>query len=240
MKQFVVLTRGRTGSTPIVADINQHPAIDCHQEVFRSEPVVSPQDMALSFVGEAMRSPGLTAEQYVSGLAVQSSPGAQAVGFKLLLNQIDERGASGLMDFLLSGRLLVVFLSRDPIRSALSAAIAKGRNAYNWHQDTQDAAYRERLNLKVNIDLDFVKTEATYYEYWATRWLDDLRGASVPHIHITYEEYEADRLGLINRVFGFVGVPSLSALEPNPYARVTKGEVWDNVANTDEVRALLA
>lgn len=235
-KLLVVLTRGRTGSTPLVADIDQHPQVVCHQELFRTA-THSPHDRVPSFYTAGGLRPGLTAQQYVDDLARQAD--RTVFGFKLLISNLDEWPAEvGLREFLLN-RAHVVFLSRDPMAAAISAGIAKARDAYNIQDGDVDDEYRERLSRKVVVDAQYVSDEARYFAYWAEHWLSVLSEANVPHVHITYEAYCADRLSTLNSVFHFLGLPALTQLAPNPYSRVTSSVVWDDIVNADEVRGAL-
>ena len=39
MTRFFLYTRGRTGSTPIIDELDSHPQLECHQELFLPDPL---------------------------------------------------------------------------------------------------------------------------------------------------------------------------------------------------------
>jgi LPS sulfotransferase NodH len=238
MDMFVVLTRGRTGSTPLVEDLDQHPDIVCHHELFRPSPVTSRLDLAPYY--EAVKQSGrtLSAEEYLRETATTAAPAK--MGFKALLMDLQHREGIGLERFLLDSRMPIVHLTRDPVRSAISAGIAKERGAYNHHKDTVNPLYLERLKQRVTLDPAYVVDEARYYDYWAKKWRTHLLEVGSPHIEVTYEEYVSDRVVLLNRIFRFLDVAEMEELPNNPYSKVTSEDVWSHVINADEVRDALA
>lgn len=233
---FVVLTRGRTGSTPVVADINQHPDVVCHQELFRPAPIRSPHDIAPSY--EAVRESGraLSAEDYLKETE-RVAPAAQ-VGFKALLQDLGRHAGIGLERFMLDN-LRILYLTRDPVTSALSAAIANARGAFNRHVSLSDKDYLDRLAKRVSLDPFEVVEGAKHQQYWDDYWRARLPEENVPHLVISYEEYVSDRLGLMSRIFGFMGVAEIASLPPTPYLKVTSEDVWSDIINADEVKKAL-
>jgi hypothetical protein len=234
MSMFVVLTRGRTGSTPLVADINRHPEVVCHQELFTMAPIERPYDMAPYYESVKRAGRALPAEQYLRETAA-TVPAAR-VGFKALINHLDLRKDIGLERFLFEASVPVVFLVRDPLRAAISAAIALQRGAFNLHVEDDDSVYRTKLKRRVKLDPIFISDESRYFAYWADHWKEKLRVWQSPHIVVTYEDYVSDRLGLINSVFRFLGVEEIAHLPQNPYSKVTSDDVWSDIINADEIR----
>lgn len=232
-KLLIVLTRGRTGSSALIDDIDQHPDASCHQELFRTTGH-SPHDSVPSFSTVLKSTPALTARRYVEGLAQAAA--TPVFGFKLLISNIDEWPAEvGLRELLLN-QAHVVFLTRNPKSAAISAGIAKARNAYNIRETDTDQDYRERLSRRVVVDPQYVRDEVRYNSHWADQWLSELQAARTPHLHVTYEAYSADRLSILNQIFDFAGLLSLNDLARNSYVRVTSPVVWDDIENADEVR----
>jgi LPS sulfotransferase NodH len=238
MSLFVVLTRGRTGSTPLVADINHHPEVVCHQELFTTEPIAHVHDTIAPYY-ETIKRAGrtLSAEQYLRETSV-AVPAAR-VGFKALISHLDLRRDIGLERFLLESSMPVVFLVRDPLRAAISAAIAVQRGTFNLHVKEDDLDYRASLKNKVKLDPSFISDEARYFAYWADYWKEKLRAGHSPHIVVTYEDYLSNRSALINRIFRFLGVAEIAHLAENPYSKVTSDDVWSDIINADEIRQSL-
>lgn len=239
MSLFAILTHGRTGSTPLVAEINQHPDIVCHQEIFRPAPPVTSSDMVPAY--EAVRQSGRTptAEEYLREIEA-SAPAGQKVGFKLLMTHLDQHQDIGLERFLFDSRMPIIFLTRDPARAALSAAIAKERKVFNLPVDLIDDDHRARMKRPVRLKPSFVAREARQYAYWNEYWQNRLRETDTPHIVVTYEEYVEDPLVLLNRIFRFLDVAELPELAANPFVKVTSENVWDDVLNAGEVRKALS
>jgi LPS sulfotransferase NodH len=235
-RMFVVLTRGRTGSTVICADINQHPDVVCHEELFRSTPVSSVLDLAPSY--EAVKKSGRTLSTADYLTEVLSGSTAQMVGFKALLGDLDRHEAIGLEQYILENTK-TIFLTREPVRMALSAAIASCRGAFNLHKDFSGQDYLAKLASRVQIDPEFVINEVNYNVYWSEIWQKRLRDTGTPHININYEEYVNGRQILLNRVFDFLGVGVMSTLGPTVYLKVTSENVWEDIINADEIHDAL-
>lgn len=147
----------------------------------------------------------------------------------------DLRKEVGLESFVLGSAMPIIFLTRDPLHAALSAAIAKERKVFNIHV----ADGGENLKQPVALDPSFVVDEARYYAHWSEHWQERLRTSNAPHIVVTYDEYVRDRLGLINSIFRFLKVNELPQLRSNNYTKVTSEDVWDDVVNAEEVRKAL-
>lgn len=69
MDMFVIMTRGRTGSTPLVADINDHPEVVCHQELFRTAPIDVSYDIAPCYESVRRSGRAASAGQYLREIA---------------------------------------------------------------------------------------------------------------------------------------------------------------------------
>ena len=231
MTLFTMLTRGRTGSTPLIDDIDRHPEIACHQELFRPEIKTEPPDMVPSY--EAVRKNGrtLTAEDYLREVAA-ATPGKK-VGFKTLIFHFEERQEIGLESFMFGSSMPIIFLTRDPVRAALSAAIARERQVFNVHADQKP---RENQGKRVTLDPTYVSNEARYYAHWSDHWQTKLRDLKAPHIVVTYEQYVSDRLAVVNSIFRFLNVQEMPSLPPNSYSKVTSDDVWKDVVNHAEIR----
>jgi len=205
MTLFALLTRGRTGSTPLIHDIDQHPNIVCHQELFRPVPVFDPFDKAPTYEAVKLDISNISAEEYLRD--VKSATPNKKVGFKALMFHLDLRKEIGLQDFMFESKMPIIFLTRDPVRAALSAAIAKERNLFNIHTDGDQ---QNHLKRRVALDPNFVADEAGFYAHWAEHWQATLRELEMPHIVVTYEQYVSNRLAVVNSIFRFLDVQELA------------------------------
>jgi len=237
MSLFIVLTRGRTGSSPLVSDINQHPEIVCHQELFSSWPESLPDDLAPSY--ESLKREGhVHSLQSYLDETISVAP-ARLTGFKILMQHFDERKDLGLEQFVFQSRMPIIFLTRDPLRAAISAGIAKERKAFNRHAKETNREYIERFKKKVTLSSTYIVNEIKYYAYWQDSWRKKLSDIDAPHIEVTYEEYVINRIHLLNRIYNYLGVSEMQRLDAPLYARVTSEDVWDDIVNADEIRQAL-
>lgn len=238
---FTVLTRGRTGSTALIDELDQHPDIVCHQELFRPDPLAPPESVDLASekvpTFEAVKHEGrtLSAQDYLQEVAAASS--GKLVGFKTLMFHLELREEARLESYIFGSAMPIVFLTRDPVRAALSAAIAKERKHFSFRVDEEE---KDHLKRRVRLDPAFVSDEARYYSYWSENWQTKLRELNAPHLVVSYEQYMKDRLGLMNLIFRFLKVRELSSLPPNNYSKVTSEDVWDDIINQREVRRAIA
>lgn len=238
MSMFAILTRGRTGSTPLAAAINQHPGIVCHQEIFRPDPPVTIDDMVPSYAAVRQSGRAPSAEEYLRDVMAAAPPG-QKVGFKLLMTHLQQHEEAGLERFVFSSRMPLILLTRDPDRAALSAAIAHERQIYNLPADLTDD-HKDRMKRPVKLNPAFVVREARHYAHWFDHWQNRLREANAPHITVTYEQYVENPLDLLNRIFRFLDVAELPELAANPFAKVTSEDIWADVINAAKVRKSLS
>ncbi len=235
---FAVLTRGRTGSTPVCEDLDMHPDVTCHQEVFRLGPLHTYTDKAESFLAYRERTGG-TVEAYLAHLGVLE-PGKRRVGFKLLINHFEERQADGLEEAFYRLRIPAIYLVRDPLSAGLSAAIAAARGVYNMRRDETYTDSRRLMAARVSLDIDVLRDEIAFFEYWQQHWQSQLARSGLPFMTLRYEDYVSDRLAAMNRVFVFLGVAPLLELAENPYQRVTGEHPLDGIENAEAVSKVLS
>src|SRR5580698_8555081 len=89
--EFMILSRGRTGSTVIVDDIDMHPDISCYQEVFslssevqKTLPVPAYCEFEKTFAGTP------TPAAYFQHLWDIEPEGIRALGYKVLMHHIED------------------------------------------------------------------------------------------------------------------------------------------------------
>lgn len=232
---FTVLTRGRTGSSALIDDLDQHPEIVCHQELFRAEPLTFPSDKVPIFEVAKRDIQFLSSRDYLQEVATHS-PG-KLVGFKTLMFHLELRSDASLESYIFESSMPIIFLTRDPVRAALSAAIAKERKLFYARKDEES---QDHLKRRVTLDPAYVSDEARFYAYWSEQWQEKLLASKKPHIVVTYEQYLKDRLALTNSIFRFLKVRELSDLPTNNYSKVTSENVWADIVNYREVRRAIA
>ncbi|MCU0830685.1 MAG: sulfotransferase [Rhizobiaceae bacterium] len=236
---FCVLTRGRTGSTAICEDLDAHPGLACHQEVFRLGPRHTYTDKADSFLAYREKT-SATISDYLAYL-VATDPAATRVGFKLLINHFEERKAEALEAEFENRRIPTIFLVRDPQAAGLSSAIAAARGVYNMRNDAKRIEeLKQRAAMNVSVDTKMLRDEIMFFAGWQQRWKQHLSSTGIPFMIMRYEDYCADRLGTLNHAFDFLGVKPLEALAENPYLRVTGDNKLDGIENAGDVAAVLA
>ena len=148
MQNFVVFTRGRTGSSAICEELDKYRSVVSHQELFRDipgDPVTRdawerfgeqcfidpirqelgipdrllPYQLYLETKGESAN----IAEYYAYLTENAQSRGATILGYKLLAHHYLSYAEQGLQQQLCSADTKVLYLMRkDPVREAISGA----------------------------------------------------------------------------------------------------------------------
>lgn len=218
LPRFVLLSRGRTGSTLLLDLLRCHPLIHCDGEILSHRILVtSPQDLLR---GRA---------------AIFAS---RVYGFKLRpahyqTQRICEPRAF-LAALLEEGWRFVHLTRRNVLRVALSRlALAQTRIVHRKLGDEPlDAAY-----VRVDSDHLFSLLEEVEREMHVERKLV----ASLPHLALTYEDdllHANCRQPALDRVFDFLDLPS--APVSTQYLRLTTDRLSDFVRNHDRLADMLA
>ena len=215
MKNFIIMTRGRTGSTAVIDSLNKTNSICTEQELFlkynfkrNMERFIEPFDVWLDQVpllprlyGKLFSNEALV-KSYLREVEARSmSTGKIAFGFKVLSHHFDQRPS--LKDALLESGYRTIYLRRNVPRQVISGMVANLRGVYNVLA-TENYKEDSRYTIDVNEFESLVKSELQEI----ANDLDVLETGGGEFIEVTYEDFMADRYSFFNQIFEFLGVPT--------------------------------
>ena len=162
MTKFIILTTQRTGSTLLWRFLNLHPQIDGHGEIFLK--IMKKEDSFNKYVNnvrfgkfKALFFYKKLVEEFLNHLQVSADPETQAMGFKLMYNQLNPK----LKNFLLENNYKIVHLiRRNYLKIVISRETAQKREFY--HAKEGDEIERVKINLDINVlyqNLDEISIE---------------------------------------------------------------------------------
>ena len=245
MNRFFLMTRGRTGSTAIIDEINNVKAVFAAQELFikRDFKNLMKQNLMAHYqsiipfelwkmqgsLWQKVRRRFLGDRELVANYLLQIESktrrkGVAAFGFKALSHHFDE--TPFLKETLIDQGFRVIYLTRNIPRQVISGMIAKQRGVYNRKNYQDDARYQ--------IDVDefetLVKLEATAVH-------DDLsfiKNCGFDLIQVSYEDFMGDRSFFFTRVLEFLEV-AVELPEKSDYSVMIK-DLRHTVENFNTVR----
>jgi len=215
---FVVLSRGRTGSTLLLDLLRCHPLIHCDGEILSHRLfVTSPQELLRSRA------------------AIFAS---RAYGFKLRPTHCETQrmreGGAFLAALLAAGWRFVHLTRRDVLRVSLSRLMLAQTKVV--HRRLGD---RPSDGTPVHIGASDLLSMLARVEREMQTERDLL--APLPHLTVTYEDdllQEGRRQSTLDRVFDFLDLPSVPV--STRYLRLTTDRLSDFVQNHDELASTLA
>lgn len=215
---FVVLSRGRTGSTLLVDLLRCHPAIRCEGEVLSHRIFVTSPEILIRARARLFAS--------------------RVYGFKIRPAHYGAQGIRHPKAFLAAlqaeGWRLVHLRRRNVLRVALSSL--RREQTKIVHRKVGDEP-DESAPLDVPIDRLLTRMARVEHEM---RTEEELLGA-LPHLRLTYEDdllREGARQPALDRVFAFLGLPSVPV--STRYLRLSTDDLSAVIRNHDEVRQALA
>lgn len=234
---FTVLTRGRTGSTPFVEDLDAHPDIACYQELFRLGPEEDLHDKVRSYASLARERGPISASEYLEIIAPKD---CRAFGWKTLVAHFDEREDLHLWNLLTTRHAKIIYMVRNPAAAALSAAIAIQRGIFNIPKVSLEYCLKlDNRNQPLQLDIDWLVEEAGYYRMYFDMWHNKLKQSQLPVLVVEYERYLHNKGEVLNSAYAFLGVPTIKVPDDNPYEIMVTSSVLERVANLEEaLRAL--
>lgn len=220
MERFVICARGRSGSSAIRDELNGHPQVVCHGELFRPNPLRHPNvrqafeefgkeypkkantsDLVLPFRLYTSDSENVvTASGFGAYMAyLESEAGcAKAVGAKVLANHVS---GEVLFPICAANDVFVLILRRrNQLRQAVSALVAKQTGVHNSRTYTPEKGRRLRLDPNGAI----YRMRSAFRQYAAD---DDLVSRSgQPAGVFYYEDWRDDRRRFFEEVCARLGV----------------------------------
>lgn len=221
---FVVVTRGRTGSTALASMLDAISQVRCWDELLAtyctwddipSRPFGKPLSQDKVCLAYHHYSDSMSVESY--GAKLRESVGTQqtTIGFKALPHQLDEWPA---FHSFIRGSFDIIFLTRDPACSAVSAHYALQTKTWNYYNKSKGdylSLLAERQASSITLDADEVVREAGYARDWQTDFSKEIgtyakRGRRV--LHVNYEDIfseHSDSTPSILKLKEYFGVHSI-------------------------------
>ena len=236
VSNFVIFTRGRTGSFTIRTELDSHFKIVCHGELFHPQTAEqlkakfaldpAPYDVFKKRVGDSYRE---YYERYLREVIKSSrrqKPDA-IVGFKILNWQAVAHSRQRLLRILSrQGFVFLHLIRRNTVRQAVSAMVARKRGIFN-RKNWNAPAERYELNTK-----DFIRKVNKYSGVVEeNRML--LSGQKC--LEIYYEDYCGERDAFFSRIFDFLGIERFD-LAPAEFSIMTDRNLQNVVKNFEELR----
>jgi hypothetical protein len=210
------MTRGRTGSTAVMDELNKSPAICALQELFMqgSNGKEEELEFVYSFVmpfdvwkakkdrqGQppaAGDDDATKATRYLAEVeSLARRQGAASFGFKVLSHHLDERPYLGSL--LKQRKYRVIYLTRNPARQVISGMVANERGVFGVPKDFEDPRrYRidvDQFEQRVQWERESVEKERAW-----------LAAEGFHFVEMTYEDFVSDRASFYDRVFRFLGL----------------------------------
>ena len=244
MNKFFLMTRGRTGSTAVINELNKSRFLCAAQELFviwdfnKDNPEFKELwDVLLPFVlwkREAwlwkwMPNFLFNDKQWAGCYLAKAESlarqqGSSSFGFKVLSHNFDEWP---FLSAVLKRRgYRAIYLTRNIARQVLSGMIANRSGIWNTKQDTENLA-------RYSIDLDEFQ--------WNVEWemgaiksdYARLNAEGFDFIVVTYEQFCADRQSFYDKIFRFLGLPF--ELPPRSDYSVIIKDLRHTITNYDAV-----
>lgn len=248
MKKFIIMTRGRTGSTAIIDELSKVKGVcsAAHELILKMDfsELLMKYPMLIKNYGSMIpfelwktKSPWWRRIQRcllddnelirryleeVETFALRE--GASAFGFKVLSNHFME--TTILKEILLERGYCAIYLKRNIPHQVISGLIANLRGVYST-----DSEYLDDNSYQIDIE------EFHNLVKWETQEVENditfLATAGFKFIEVSYEEYMKNRQEFFNRVLGFLGVQA--ELPPASSYRVLIKDIKHTIGNYQAV-----
>lgn len=252
-RKFVIITRGRSGSTAVAAELGNHPDIICYGELFYPKPMKRPnfREMydkhGLDYLSpnEKLFIPYIVYEQehlrnsvcaeseyhkqylrYLSERAGGFRPGA-AIGFKILYKQTVRQ--PGILNALKEeGFAFLHLIRRNIVRQTISGMVARKRGLYN------EKNFRFP-QVRYFIDIEEFKHRVCAIAAQLETKRRSFEQLGMDCIELYYEDYTEDRKSFFSPVFSFLGVEEV-AVPHSEFSIMTDRNLRNVVENFDDLR----
>lgn len=246
MEKFILVTRGRTGSTAVIDELGKSNVLVTTQELFIRFPVLKNSDyykllvpfdlweqekggwwtrLIPSRYREARR-----ANRYLLRVEeLAQRQGAKGLGWKLLSHHFDERPF--LSSLLRQHGYRAIYLKRKSVRQVLSGMVAKQRGKYNSLEQIVD-------NKRYHIDLEKFKWHVQWERECVKNDCLRLKNDGFEFIEVNYEDYCDNREAFFGPIFNLLNLP-LEIPPPSDFVKMID-DLKAVIENYDEVAAVAA
>jgi LPS sulfotransferase NodH len=203
---YVILTRGRTGSTYFAETIGSQPGFLGFQENFAIGHQcnwychTNAQNECLSY----MNYKDVTFDEYFSILTDHMKIlNKEKISQKVLFNHLDEN--PGLEDFLIS-KSKIIHLSRNPFYEAVSGAYALSNDFWNSIDDESEAKRKQLISIKTYIEPQRILDEMSYSQHWNKIYFEKLSVFADQYLAVSYEKLLNNDPIQANALMRFLGL----------------------------------
>lgn len=238
MKNFIIAGVQRSGTTLITTSLNNHPDVRCDGELFKTRRPRGDVDLRDSgyraYLDTSWRlriEDQLWRRRVVCNFLDRyfGALGWQAIGFKLMRNQMSARRFPMLAKYLIDRQVSVIHVIRDNLLKVYLSRLG-ARRRQNFHATC--ALTEPALHVPVtDLESQLSTIESQISE------LITIFQRTVPYLAITYERYVADPVAEGQRMLDFLGVPGASL--HSPLVKLNPDDLSQLVANLYEVRQCL-
>lgn len=244
--RFVLVTRGRSGSTAVMNELGKIKALCVTQECFLLHPFTDKREefLPLELPFDLWKRQGRwwqrmlpvccrdsrQAHNYLMHMEkLARCQGAKVFGWKVLSHQFDERPY--LARLLKKHDYRVMYLRRNIARQVLSGMVANQRGIYSSFESIVDE-HRYRINLEefqwhVKLEQECIKSDRAR-----------LSAEGFDFIEMSYEDFCDNREALYGKIFNLLNLP-LELPPPSDYKKVIK-DTRRVIENYDEVADVAA
>lgn len=220
---FYLLTRGRTGSTAVIDEIDKSGTLLATQELFSLRTnwkmkdrfyvtfkYILPYDLwkkgtVLRGILLKLSFDGMFASLYLSKAeSFTKDKTLLGFSFKVLSHHFVERPF--LLKLLRKRNYKAIYLKRNIARQVMSGMIANQRGIYNSLEDVVDT---QRYSIDLNEFSELVLWEKQCVE----NDCELLKQKGFDFIVVSYEEFCDDKQSFFNKVFNFLQIPPPSCLK---------------------------
>lgn len=244
MKNFVLMTRGRTGSTAVIDELRKVEGLCATSELFMvydfKQVPKHHFDVILPFVLwkkekflRRLTTDRLNATNYLKEAEEKAEArGSSRFIFKLLSNHFSRWP---FLDNVLKERnYKAVYLSRSISRQVVSFWVAKQRGVWNVKEARWKKNREEYENFQpVYFEPADFRSQVQIWQRDQDADLQKLVDDKYDHIHVTYEEFLSDRALFYEKVFAFLGLPAGNP--PRSDFSVMIKDLRDTIENYDEI-----
>jgi len=244
--KFVVLTRGRTGSTAITDELGKCSSITTTQELFlrdeftaktlqRDYTLIVPFDIwkkekwGYGVIPARFADVRLARNYLLDAERLAERRNATAFGWKVLSHQFDQRPF--LCDLLKKRRYRVIYLRRKTTHQVVSGLIARQRGIYNSVESLHD---KRKYQIDPDEFVNAVKGERECIRN--DRALLTAKGFSFAEVH--YEDYCTNREAFFATVFELLDYP-FEMPPPSDFVRMIDDK-RSVIENYDQVAGIAA
>lgn len=243
LKKFILVTRGRTGSTAIIDSLNKADSVTAGQELFMSFPDATPEMKVGGYetftpfdvwtLSDQERPDGvleeadlaLSAERYFSWAEkAAEAQNFSMFGFKALHHHFSNHPY--LPDILAERNYKSLYLVRNIPRQAISGLVSQQRGTYNSKKAVVD-------NAKYEIDIERLLWQVNFINKGAAEDYKKLKEKGLDPIVVHYENFLNDPSRFFAELFNHCGVTS--ATVPKSDYKVMISDLSETISNYDDV-----